>query len=778
MQSKFGGKADNLIKLKKDFGKYIPDFFAVDTKSDLESQFLEATKIFRENELVAFRSSMNIEDGKEFSFAGMFDSFLNKKFTRENYHKFIKACVKSGKSKRVKNYMKINNIDSKVESFVIIQRMFKGEYFGVAFPSENKDEWILNYSKTAESAVRGDDSKEIILSSGIVTFSENVDTKIWKKLLTILNKLHKFFGFDIDVEWAVSNDAIAILQVRSVTKSILNNEDTIIWDNSNIAENYPSTTSPLTYSFIRESYSQVYKSFLGEVGVSSKKLINQQQMLDNMLGYINGHIYYNIQNWYEMLRLLPFFRINKGFFENMLKPAKKFDSNASKLGTDIFGMTKFVYKLMFPKRSFYKFDENYSKLFALYNSFDKKKMKLTDILDNFDQIQKKFFDIWAYTIINDFRVMISFGILTKLSKKWIQKSDEYLSSLFDDKLYPFSYEPIKKLYEMAMMVEIDSDLKSIFEKSDNEILKQIKSHELFYNYFEDYIQQFGDRSANELKLEQKKLREKPEELVGLIKNYMNYEKPQFIKKITVPMKIGIIKKVVISFLSKITLSAIYKREEFRLKRGKVFGLAREVFLEIADRFVKTEILEEREDIFYLNKEEIWNIVRFHSLPNESFKQIVSDRKKRLEKYKEMEMPTRIITHGFNTDEIKFIDDTLEKNADFVGQVTSHSSNDFVEETAVVMTEFDPEVDVKGKILVTRKTDPGWTVIFPMLKGIILEKGNLLSHASIIARELDIPCIVGIKDATKKIKNGDKVKIDIINNQVIILNGHNKKTQTS
>jgi pyruvate,water dikinase len=69
------------------------------------------------------------------------------------------------------------------------------------------------------------------------------------------------------------------------------------------------------------------------------------------------------------------------------------------------------------------------------------------------------------------------------------------------------------------------------------------------------------------------------------------------------------------------------------------------------------------------------------------------------------------------------------------------------------------VDIKGKILCTVRTDPGWAPIFPMIKGLIVERGSMLSHSAVIARELGIPTIVGVPDITKKLKTGQKIKMD-------------------
>ena len=61
--------------------------------------------------------------------------------------------------------------------------------------------------------------------------------------------------------------------------------------------------------------------------------------------------------------------------------------------------------------------------------------------------------------------------------------------------------------------------------------------------------------------------------------------------------------------------------------------------------------------------------------------------------------------------------------------------------------------------VTKSTDPSWVMVFPLLKGLIVEKGSLLSHSAIISREMNIPAIVGVQGATTALKTGDFVQFD-------------------
>ena len=73
--------------------------------------------------------------------------------------------------------------------------------------------------------------------------------------------------------------------------------------------------------------------------------------------------------------------------------------------------------------------------------------------------------------------------------------------------------------------------------------------------------------------------------------------------------------------------------------------------------------------------------------------------------------------------------------------------------------FESEKIEMGDILVTRQTDPGWGPVFPLIKGLVLERGGMLSHGAIIAREFGIPAIVNVKNATKRITSGQNISIN-------------------
>lgn len=69
------------------------------------------------------------------------------------------------------------------------------------------------------------------------------------------------------------------------------------------------------------------------------------------------------------------------------------------------------------------------------------------------------------------------------------------------------------------------------------------------------------------------------------------------------------------------------------------------------------------------------------------------------------------------------------------------------------------MSLNGEILVAARTDPGWVTLYPSAKGLLVERGSVLSHSAIVARELGLPAIVGIPQITKFLKTGDVVEMD-------------------
>jgi phosphohistidine swiveling domain-containing protein len=87
---------------------------------------------------------------------------------------------------------------------------------------------------------------------------------------------------------------------------------------------------------------------------------------------------------------------------------------------------------------------------------------------------------------------------------------------------------------------------------------------------------------------------------------------------------------------------------------------------------------------------------------------------------------------------------------------------------LVITDPGDSLDVNGKIVCALRTDPGWAALFPMCRGVIIEKGSSLSHSVILLRELGIPTIINVPGLTRQLRSGQYIRLDGKTGQIELL----------
>jgi pyruvate,water dikinase len=106
-----------------------------------------------------------------------------------------------------------------------------------------------------------------------------------------------------DLDRAASHHAPASRVVRPPAESVR------LWDNANIVESFPDLTLPLTFSVAVELYAAVYRRMCLTLGVPRSALEREDEVFEQMLGLLQGRVYYNLTSWYRVLALLPGFRL-------------------------------------------------------------------------------------------------------------------------------------------------------------------------------------------------------------------------------------------------------------------------------------------------------------------------------------------------------------------------------------------------------------------------------------------------------------------------------------
>ncbi|ERK52908.1 PEP/pyruvate-binding domain-containing protein [Leptotrichia wadei] len=789
----------------------------------------EIENALNEESYYAVRSSSIEEDSSNFSFAGQFETYLYVK--KENMLEKIKEVWISSFSNHVMKYRKEGKINNEINvPAVIIQEMVNSEKAGVGFSvnpvNNNYDEVVISGTYgLGTSIVDGDENGDLfIYNKKTKEIKKEIRTKKIRQVLDFENKkikteeinieeeilndsevcelgeniinIEKYYGKPQDMERAFEKEKLYILQSRPITtleKTDKKTYNTIIWDNSNIVESYPEITLPLTFSFIRKAYSDVYKRFSEITGVPAKVVESYQDIYDNMLGLLKGRVYYNLINWYKLLMLFPNSKGNSKFMEQMMGVKKElseeklnenlleaegkmtgFEKFRNKLEKYKAGFTLFMNMFLIEKKAekFYKIiDENLNgKNSDLSNKNIKELKKYYKFLEN------KFLKNLEIPIINDFLVMVWFGLSKKMAEKYIKDDFEKVHNtlIAQEGNNMISVEPSKYIKKMSLMIKNDKSLKDEIkniinknEKSLVEIFKLTQNAE-FNSTLNEYMEKFGDRTVHELKLEAPTLREEPLFLIKMIyslsitENVQEHAKRNILeeqKKIYDSLKINPIKKYLLKKTLFYAKKFIRLRENLRYERTKVFGTVRKIMKKMGVHLKNNNLINNEKDVFYLTVDEIFGLVD-GSIIDIDLKKLIELRKEEYKKYEtEAILPDRFLTRGFLGENFYYEDLTGNSQLDEnTLQGTGCSKGIVKGKVKIVLNPMDTQVE-EGDIVVTKSTDPSWVMVFPLLKGLIVEKGSLLSHSAIISREMNIPAIVGVQGATSILKTGDMVQFD-------------------
>jgi rifampicin phosphotransferase len=180
-----------------------------------------------------------------------------------------------------------------------------------------------------------------------------------------------------------------------------------------------------------------------------------------------------------------------------------------------------------------------------------------------------------------------------------------------------------------------------------------------------------------------------------------------------------------------------------------FFVYKQALMKEAEQLVQANVIREKEDIFYLTFEELREVVATNKLDD----QIINKRKEEHKRFEKL-TPPRVITSDGEIVAGKYKRENLPPQA-IVGLPVSSG---VVEGRARVILKME-EADLEdGDILITAYTDPSWTPLFVNIKGLVTEVGGLMTHGAVIAREYGLPAVVGVENATKRIKDGQRIRV--------------------
>ncbi len=739
----------------------------------------------------AVRSSGREEDGADSAHAGQFDTELN--VTAADVPSAAHRVWRSGFSETLAQYRRAKGLSGAPQPpAVIVQVMVEARTAGVAFSADpvSGDRNVVVVSAIlglADKLVGGEadgdsyrvDASGETLDAEIIGDAAVLSEAERSEVAAMARCAAEYFGSSQDIEWAFDREKLHMLQSRPITtlgaaKAESDGELTI-WDNSNIVESYPGVTSPLTFSFARYAYRHVYEAFARMMGVPLGMVDEHRSVFENMLGRVDGRVYYNLLNWYRALALFPGFKANRKFMEGMMGvsealPQEMADAIAPPTES---GVERFFDNLKFARVGFgliwheitirLTIDKFYARLStALARPNDEiDGMSATQLAAEYRHLEQQLLAKWDAPLVNDFLCMIAFGAAQKAMTKWAGDDGlAYMSSMLIGQGDIVSAEPARLIQKMGAMVRERPDVVrrlTIGELAAVDEIPQLRTA------FDAYIAKFGDRCTQELKLESRTLHEDPAQVLMAVaaaaapKTAREAPAEQSDLHDLVP-ELG--KRVMARWLLAWAKARVRDRENLRFERTRLFGRVRRIFLAIGARLTEAGALDERRDVFNLTVEELLGAIEGAGVTSD-LKALARLRHSELRaQLARPDPPERFSVRGAHISGV----------AGLAAQATALGDGAESRKglaccrgvvTAKVRVIEDPRVEAlsPGEILVARHTDPGWIAVFANAAGVIAERGSLLSHSAIVAREMGVPCVVSLKGVTHWLKTGDIVRLD-------------------
>ena len=838
-----GGLTDRVAELLESLEECAEEAIGADLRqlvegtplaADLLDQVTRAWQDHLGGVAVAVRSSAVGEDGAERSFAGQHDSFLQI-CTEDGLAASIVRCWSSVFTPRALAYRRLANPVLDLDAFrmgVVVQEMVDGDVSGVLFSvhpvTGDRDKVLVSaVLGLGEGLVSGELDADnftvhkltgavehelaqkrtrLVVDTGGGTRHEPVPAEQAKRptlqddqardLAELGIRLQARQGIPQDAEWTLDDGQIVLLQSRPITAIPSpplrpDHPHQTIWNNSNIIESYTGVTTPLTFSFAKKAYEIVYRQFHDLVGVPPQVVDANADLYPNFLGLIRGRIYYNLLNIYRLVALLPGFEFNKPLLEQMMGlkevaeyvPPRPQTTTARRYLVELPKLlrmgSQFGYHICTVERRVEGFFELFEEVVRDHDAHDYRALDLSEIAEIYADLERRLLWNWKVPIVNDFAVMIFYGVLRGVTGKWgIDDSGSLHHELLCGEGGLMSTEPAKAALRLAVEIRADESLDELFASADGDgLLDAYRSRTPatpIWDKLDEYLDRFGYRCVGELKLEEFSLKDDPRMLLVSLQGYLcgNVPDPDEMdarekeKRYAAERKVGRalrghpIKRVVFGWLLGKARAAVRDRENLRFCRTRIFGLTRDLFRGFGWQLHRMGKLGDAEDVFYLTTDELFGYVRGTSTCTD-LRGLAGVRRAEFDVFRaEPDPDDNIVTGGvpYHNNPLRVPQEAEELGADGALTGTPCAPGRVRAPVRVVLSpKGEPRLD--GEILVAARTDPGWVTLFPTAAGLLIERGSPLSHSAVVARELGIPAIVGIKGLTRVLRNGQEVEMD-------------------
>ena len=795
-----------------------PDLSRIQIPHEILNEVLDFWPVSIPAEPVVVRSSAVGEDGVEASFAGQLDSILHVETIEDIKHALL-TCWCSYWNERVLSYQRAKGVRLRGMA-VIVQTEVKSLVSGVLFTRAPETrvpqaEICVEYCAGFADALvtgrlnpgrfrvdRGNCRYTIDERQHLDTVAERLlfNARQIEALAHTADVLEAHFGRPQDVEWTIDDSGkLFLLQSRPITATAFAGASgfasEVLWSNANVNENFPGPITPFLYSIAREGYYHYFRNLAIAFGLSRRRIRAMEHSLRYLVGVHHARIYYNLTAIHSVLRTAPFGDELAGFFNDFVGAdaiAPAANVRQSSRWAEAFELCKTAIRttqqVAFLTRRVEQFErtaDEWAESTHPSNLENRSLLALRDSLRGFMEIRCH---RWTNASLADAASMFCYGILRLLLRRaFPSESDSALhNNLLKGLGGVVSVQPAIELWELSRRILAHPETAQWFaETKSSDILKSLEAEprlQWLLSALNAYLERWGFRFSGELMLTLPSFQEDPTPLFDMLKTYLKaegaapidairqIESAQISAATSVLADLRQAKRIrgiprclqapIVSFALKATRRSIQLRERARSKQALLYSRCRRIALAIGSQLVRNGTLYTAADVFFLSYPELDELLSGCAMFPETVAETIAIRKRA-----HFEASKSVAPETFNMREGDYrASETIRPN----GETSASGKQMFgnaacgghvTARAAVLESVADAHLLEGGDILVTRQTDPGWAPVFSLIRGLVIERGGMLSHGAIIAREFGLPCVVGVKEATTRIPQRSLVFID-------------------
>lgn len=636
-----------------------------------------------------------------------------------------------------------------------------------------------------------------------------LDDVTLREISGLAARVEEHFGVPQDIEGTITADGhIYLVQARPIAALAAPAEPgpgpspEMLWDNNNITESFPGVSCALTYSVGRELLEVGFTDLYRRMGVPARVIRRNRPRLRQMIGYLDGHIYYAIDNWYQLHGMMRCFRPLWSTWEQSLGLAGR-DCDRSAVNpviTALYLMEIAARMASHPRRvrDFLRWWDEY------HGQLDVSAMGPSEVVAAYRDLWAQVSDRWGVTLVNGVFLFTATWAANSLMRQWAPGADRsLLNGMLSGGRPNRSAQAVHSAVALASQAAESLALREalLSDADPRELWAELTagSHgSEFASALREHVRRYGDRGLQDLKLEAVTPREEPWTVLHSVRAYLRQGR-------TVPASVAMgrearlqarqelrghcrnpAQRAVLHGLFTAMRTLLRVREDTRFCRSQLIGDLRALLLRQGTHLVEAGRLDRPKDVLDLTVDEVLGAFD-GTVPGADLRALAAVRARERSRWIEADrtFPTRIKTNPDRPLTLALADvmpgwpgsvppspapdaegptgsDVLVGLASSAGTVRGQA-----------MVVLDPSVtpdETRDRILVARETDPGWLFLMMSAKALVVERGTLLSHTAITGRLLGIPTVVAVPDATRRIPDGSFVEVDGAAGTVRVLDG--------